>query len=185
MSKTLPLVAALSVLLSEPTLAASTQLLGESDFADGAIVSTDNEWLSAQSNENSPATGLYVDTLTYFHDVDPGPSAIITFSLWDLDSDLPGAQVTEFTLDNVPQPITAFETGAPDGSVEFFEFPVEGSAIADGMVQIAFAFAPSTHTVGIDFSRMEVAPEPSGALLLGISGAALWRRRKWSSGVAG
>jgi hypothetical protein len=145
----------------------SFQLLGESDFADGAIVVSDSEWLTAQANENLPTTAIYSELITYFHDVTPGPSGTLTFSLWDLDSAVAGNQVIDFRLDNVPQGITSFETGKPSGSVEFFQFPVPGSALADGMVQVLIQLAsPSGDHVGLDFSRLEVLPEPTGLQLL-------------------
>src|SRR5262245_61603274 len=82
----------------EQTFANSFQMLGEQDFADGAIVS-EPDFNHAQANESLPTTGIGVSpgVITYFHyGLDPGVAGILTFSLWDLDSREPGNQVIDF-----------------------------------------------------------------------------------------
>ena len=114
-------------------------MVGEQDFPDGAVVNFDSNWLSAQTNESPPSAGLYPrpSFITYFHDgLDPGLPGMIAFSLWNLDSSQLGNQVTDFRLDNIPQPISAFETGRPTHTVELFQYPVPTSALADGQVQV-------------------------------------------------
>jgi hypothetical protein len=152
------------------TLAASSQLLGEQDFLDGALVASDSLWLTAQANENLPTTALYVSPgiITYFHDVDPTANdAILTFSLWDLDSAGAGNQVSAFWFDGVAQPIGAFETNEPNTSVKLFQFTVPGSFLGDGAVQVLLELGGSSgNTVGLDFSRLVVVPEPSPLALL-------------------
>jgi hypothetical protein len=158
-------------------------MLGEQDFADGAIVATDAAWLSAQANESGPSLGLYSSPgfITWFHDaLDPGLPGILTFSLWNLDSREPGNQVTDFRLDNVPQSISGFETVEPDLSVKIFQFPVAANLLADGQVQVFIMLGPPSNLVGVDFSRLESVPEPSGLALLTIPvllGLQLMRRR--------
>jgi hypothetical protein len=155
------------------TFADTISLLGDQDFADGTIVALDSEWLSAQSNESLPTTAIYSapTTIAYFHTgLNPGVSGVLTFSLWDLNSSVSGNQVIDFRLDNIAQPIGGFETGEPDLSIKFFQFPVAGSMLADGEVQVAIILGgPTNNSVGIDFSRLEVVPEPSGLAPLILS----------------
>ena len=154
------------------SFAASSQLLGEQDFANGAIVLSDSQWLTAQANEDLPTTAIYSSpsSITYFHDVDPTThDAALTFSLWDLDSSAAGNQVSFFALDGIFQPISAFETGKPHGSIEIFQFTVPGSMLSDGAVQVLIVLGPPTNNwVGLDFSRLEVVPEPT-TLMVAVS----------------
>jgi hypothetical protein len=152
-------------------------LLGEQDFPDGAVVNFDSVWLSAQSNESGPSLGLYGSSniISYIHsDLDPGLPGILSFSLWDLDSSEPGNQVSDFWLDGVPQPISQFETGRPAHTVELFQFPVAASFLTDGEVQNFFRLGPRTgNFVGLDFSRLEVIPEPASVSLAGLGSVLL------------
>jgi hypothetical protein len=167
------------------TYANTVSLHGEQDFPDGAFVASDSAWLTAQSNESLPTTALYGTPgfFTDFHSgLDPGFPAVLTLSLWNLDSSKTGNQVTDFWLDGIPQPISPFETGRPAKTVELFMLPVAASMLADGEVQIYVGLGPpSGNRVGLDFIRLELVPEPGSAFLLcglAIGPVVLSRRRK-------
>src|SRR5262245_50491300 len=115
-----PSVLCVFLVANRQMLGAPFQMLGEQDFADGAIVS-EPDFNHAQVNESLPTTGIGVSpgVITYFHyGLDPGVAGILTFSLWDLDSREPGNQVVDFRLDNIPQPIGGFESNEPDMGIK-------------------------------------------------------------------
>src|SRR4051812_41618717 len=70
---------------------ADVSLLGEKDYADGTVIGVNSTWLTAQSNESYPFNTIHAApaTVTYIHTgLDTGRQGVLTFSLWDLDSEL-------------------------------------------------------------------------------------------------
>lgn len=169
---------------------AAVSLLGEQDFADGAIIESNSHWLTVQAGEPTPFSILHVSTgpIQFTHTgLDAGRSGTLTFSLWDLDSRLPGSQITAFSLDGISQSISPFEVGEAENAVRFFYFPIAASFLKDGqlMVSLSIGDPPIGNEVGIDFSSIELSapslvPEPATFTLL-VFGAlgALTRRRRY------
>lgn len=141
-------------------------LLGEQDYADGAIVSSNPVWLAAQANEPPPFNALQVapTTIRWTHAAIPlaGP-ATLTVSLWDLDNDQPGPQVTSLTFNGVPQSVEVFETPPVASDViRFYTLPVDEGLFSGGSLAVALTISgpPTGNEVGIDFSRLVVTQRP-------------------------
>ncbi len=147
------------------TFAAGTSVLGDQDYADGDIIGSNSTWTAAQAGEPYPFDTIHVapKTIVFTHSgLDTGREGILTFSLWDIDADFAGNQVAAFSLDGIPQDISAFEVSGTDLRVKIFSFLIDPGFLSDGelVVSISFESPPAGNEVGIDFSRVEVPPTP-------------------------
>lgn len=142
----------------------STSVLGEKDYSDGSLLSSNNTWLQVQTNEPLPFKKLHVAPATIewtFEEIDVSKipvSAVLQFSLWDLDNDFDGAQISLFTLNGVVQPIDIFEIPDPNEIVRIYSIPIDTGLLTGGSLAVALSIAgpPSGNEVGIDFTRLDV-----------------------------
>jgi hypothetical protein len=164
---------------------ASMSLLGEQDFINLQIVPDQATWLANQSNETPLTNAVYVPpaTISYSHTGLPSSlSGLVWFGLWDIDAGLAGDQVSEVLIDGEAQQLSGFNDPRPDLCVQVFAFPVTSAMLADGQIDVSLTFTASNDgMVGLDFSRLDLIPEPCGLALVAapaIVGLGVARRRR-------
>lgn len=164
------------VLLSASPSLAGLSILGQQDYADGAVVTSDATWLAAQAGEPSPFSTVWQPgPAEWTHAGLPttGPGEL-TFSVWDIDSDVDGNQIGEFLFDGEPQSVNVFEAPpVPDITVKVYRLHVPSSYLHDGTLVVTLS-ATGGNAWGIDFSSLDVVdptavPSGDGAAVVELS----------------
>ena len=157
-------------------------LAGEQDYGDGAIVTSNSSWLSAQSNEASPFSHIWTDpaTITWQHSGLPiYGGGILTIALWDLDNAASGAQITGVSFNGVQQPasvVAVFEqVSSMSLQVRHFRLPVPASSLMTGSLAVSLTLGNTAgNEVGIDFAELSPLQAVAvGGSCLGASYASL------------
>jgi hypothetical protein len=174
-------------------------MLGEQDFADGASLSSSAEAANAGIGEVFPFDGTLFGhddrpgafgLIEYTHLFDPpSPSltmATLTIGLIDHDS-FPGSpplDTIDLFFDGLQQPDGAFlGISIPDSSVSVVTIPIPIEFLLDGELRVEIMTTQpgregnGGNSISIDFSRLEIVPDPTTLLLLGVAGAVLLRSR--------
>ncbi len=178
-----------ALLCIAPAADARIVTIGEQDFDDGMILSSASAYNDAQEEEEGPFSFLGSDPSNSSFSAEWGfsfgagemSSAMLSFGMYDGDAQAEGSQVGSFTVDGVDltdmmDDVFESKGGAQKQySVYSIRLPADVLVqLTDGAASFALTLSgpglgifgnTDGNGAGLDFSSLEVLPEPSAVLL--------------------
>lgn len=169
-------------LLSTTAHATVISTLGDQDFSEGQVLFSTTEFLTPQTGEPSPI-GILTDptTVTWTHTFTPSADAAeLKISLWDLDANFPGNQVSVFSVNGIGQDLSIFEAFQDGDRVHIYTISLPAGSLSTGTINVSLSLGNlETNAVGLDFAELStVIPSPSAIAVLGLGGLLAARRRR-------
>lgn len=142
---------------------------GDQDFVEGTVLFNNAEFLAPQNGEPSPI-GIHTDpsTFSWTHTFTPhsGPS-VLAISLWDLDANFVGNQVSAFSVNGIAQDVSVFEAFQDGDRVHLYNAVLADGLLSSGSATVSLTLGNlESNAVGFDFARITAVPESSSLACL-------------------